>query len=714
MINLHGKLLFKKHQPSLKQYFLFFFTAFPILIFSQSLNSEDTPPKSLGAKIKKKTYSSIGSPYVYCDTDSDGFVSIHLDDIVNNELRNNIGAFNSDEGIYICTSDSNIKLVTNLNATATINDYCVQPFLRNMLDIAVSPTREIYVCSDKIYKLDANCAIQNTITIPGTNAINSLSFDRIGNLFLGGYDSKVYRLDKGNFGQTNLWHDFLDGNAAGDFIMYKDKMYIAWRGSGYNKLYEVTVDSAMNYVSHIDLGNLPNGTYGLASELGFLYGVTSNELYKINLKDMSYETVLTNTNGSAWFGAAGKNEAIDLDVKVYETNQNALNNQNPLSLTWTNTVSGGQTIYVKITNKTNNQSVLVPVKIIINEAPTYSSPVELSNCINAQNASTFNLRETESGILGAQSNIIVTYHENENNANNNILQLPDLYTLKGDSQVIYARLTNPSTGCFSVFSFLLKLKSKPDFNNPDDYVLCCSGTVIHEEINLGQFSTAILKGHNPANNTISYYKSNGDAILGSNSIQDPYFVTAPLTEVFFRIENNSGGCFDTGSFKIQAYLKDRTNPFNVKIETKDWTNDKNSIEVFVEESGKYEYSIDGINYQDKSLFENLVAGDYTIYVRNPEKCALEKKEVFLLMYPVYFTPNNDNFNDYWKINSSNSEPNMKILIYDRYGKFLKSLNPLGVGWDGTFNNELMPASDYWFVVDRQNGKQYKGHFTLKR
>jgi len=714
MINLHSKLLFKKYQPTLKQYFLFLFIAFPILIFSQSLNTEDTPTKSLGAKIKKKTNSSIGSPYVYCDTDSDGFVSIHLDDIVNNELRNNISAFNSDEGIYICTSNSNVKLVTNLNGTATINDYCAQPLLKNMLDIAVSPTREIYVCSDKIYKLDSNCAIQNTITIPGTNAINSLSFDRIGNLYLGGYDSKVYRLDKENFTQTNLWHDFIDGNAAGDFIMYKDKMYIAWRGSGYNKLYEVTVDNAMNYVSHIDLGNLPNGTYGLASELGFLYGVTSNELYKINLKDMSYETFLTNTNGSAWFGAAGKNEAIDLDVKVYETNQNALNNQNPLSLIWTNTISGGQTIYVKITNKTNNQSVIVPVKIIINKAPTYSSPVELSNCINAQDASTFNLRETEKDILGAQSNIIVTYHENENNANNNILQLPDLYTVKGNSQEIYARLTNPSTGCFSVFSFLLKLKSKPDFSTPDDYVLCCSGTVIHEEINLDQFSSAILEGHNSTNNTISYYKSNNDAILASNSIQNPYFITAALTEVFFRIENNSGGCFDTGSFKIQSYLKDRTNPFNVKIETKDWTNDKNSIEVFVEESGKYEYSIDGINYQDKSLFENLVAGDYTIYVRNPEKCALEKKEVFLLMYPVYFTPNNDNFNDYWKINSSNSEPNMKILIYDRYGKFIKSLNPLDVGWDGTFNNELMPASDYWFVVDRQNGKQYKGHFTLKR
>jgi gliding motility-associated-like protein len=36
------------------------------------------------------------------------------------------------------------------------------------------------------------------------------------------------------------------------------------------------------------------------------------------------------------------------------------------------------------------------------------------------------------------------------------------------------------------------------------------------------------------------------------------------------------------------------------------------------------------------------------------------------------------------------------------------------GWDGKFNNTLLPSSDYWFVVKRENGKVYKGHFSLKR
>jgi gliding motility-associated-like protein len=42
-----------------------------------------------------------------------------------------------------------------------------------------------------------------------------------------------------------------------------------------------------------------------------------------------------------------------------------------------------------------------------------------------------------------------------------------------------------------------------------------------------------------------------------------------------------------------------------------------------------------------------------------------------------------------------------------------------VGWDGTFNGEALPSSDYWFTVRyREPGddtrKEFKAHFTLKK
>ncbi|MEO8515850.1 MAG: T9SS type B sorting domain-containing protein [Flavobacterium sp.] len=85
-----------------------------------------------------------------------------------------------------------------------------------------------------------------------------------------------------------------------------------------------------------------------------------------------------------------------------------------------------------------------------------------------------------------------------------------------------------------------------------------------------------------------------------------------------------------------------------------------------------------------------------------------------LPFPKFFTPNGDDYNDNWKIDFAYLAPNSVIRIFDRYGKMLKELNSNSNGWKGTFNGAELPASDYWFVVTRANGTEYRGHFSLKR
>lgn len=82
-------------------------------------------------------------------------------------------------------------------------------------------------------------------------------------------------------------------------------------------------------------------------------------------------------------------------------------------------------------------------------------------------------------------------------------------------------------------------------------------------------------------------------------------------------------------------------------------------------------------------------------------------------YPNFFTPNNDGFNDYWHIQGIKKFPNAIIYIYDRFGKLLKQLNPNDKGWDGYYNGIRMPSTDYWFTVDLQDGKFFKGHFAMR-
>ena len=84
-----------------------------------------------------------------------------------------------------------------------------------------------------------------------------------------------------------------------------------------------------------------------------------------------------------------------------------------------------------------------------------------------------------------------------------------------------------------------------------------------------------------------------------------------------------------------------------------------------------------------------------------------------LPYPKFFTPNNDGYNDTWTIDFAYLKPNTGIRIFDRYGKLLKELFP-NSSWNGLFNNQELPSTDYWFIATRANGQEYKGHFSLKR
>jgi gliding motility-associated-like protein len=151
-----------------------------------------------------------------------------------------------------------------------------------------------------------------------------------------------------------------------------------------------------------------------------------------------------------------------------------------------------------------------------------------------------------------------------------------------------------------------------------------------------------------------------------------------------------------------------------KIVINDWTPNQNSISIFANGFGDYEYSLDNENYQDSPDFENIESGIYNVYVRDKNNCGIVTDEIYVLTYPKYFTPNMDGYNDYWNIKYSAYEPNLNVTIFDRFGKLITTFKGEDKGWDGTISGVMLPATDYWFVVKRADGKTFKGHFSLKR
>lgn len=136
-------------------------------------------------------------------------------------------------------------------------------------------------------------------------------------------------------------------------------------------------------------------------------------------------------------------------------------------------------------------------------------------------------------------------------------------------------------------------------------------------------------------------------------------------------------------------------------------------------AGDYLYQLDDGPFQESPIFEYVSLGTHSITVQDKNGCSppITRNNVLVIDYPKFFTPNNDNYNDTWNIFSLADQSNSKILIFDRYGKLLKELRPNGLGWDGTYIGQPMPANDYWFTVEYTEQdilKKFKSHFSLKR
>lgn len=144
----------------------------------------------------------------------------------------------------------------------------------------------------------------------------------------------------------------------------------------------------------------------------------------------------------------------------------------------------------------------------------------------------------------------------------------------------------------------------------------------------------------------------------------------------------------------------------------------NRVKVNVAGKGDYEYALDDGPWQKDNILNSIHYGEHTIHVRDQYGCGIKTLKINIIDYPKYFTPNGDGYHDTWNISSLKSQANAKIYIFDRYGKLLKMLEPALKGWDGTYNGQPMPSSDYWFLIEyldsAKTKKQFRAHFTLKR
>lgn len=158
----------------------------------------------------------------------------------------------------------------------------------------------------------------------------------------------------------------------------------------------------------------------------------------------------------------------------------------------------------------------------------------------------------------------------------------------------------------------------------------------------------------------------------------------------------------------------------VSFTSSGWFTDRQTLVVnYAGDATNLVYSLDGQTPQASNTFTNVSSGMHEVTLIDSKGCGSLPLPVpvKLINSPKAFTPNGDGFNDTWQITGLEDQTGSRLFIFDRYGKLLKQLFVNGPGWDGTYNGQQLPSTDYWFTLTYiENGvpKEYKSHFSLIR
>lgn len=316
----------------------------------------------------------------------------------------------------------------------------------------------------------------------------------------------------------------------------------------------------------------------------------------------------------------------------------------------------------------------------------------------------FDADAIESALLNGQTGLTINYTDGAGQLLGYPLQNPFI----SSSQTLTVLLENIiNNSCAVTASIPLVVLPLPqiDLNELGTAnVLICSDDPTFTRV----LDAGVLPGANPADYSYQWY-------LDGNSIAGATFSTLTVnTEGEYSVEvKTTTGCPKTRTIQVTASEKATITSLVVTDIT-----EINSITVNTSGLGNYIYSLDYPDFfQTSNYFYNVAPGTHEVYVKDINGCGtIGPVEVNVLGIPNFFTPNGDGTNDFWNVKgvTETYNANTIIRIFDRMGKLVKEISPLGTGWDGTFNGAPLPADDYWYVIFFEDQRLVKGHFSLKR
>jgi gliding motility-associated-like protein len=583
------------------------------------------------------------------------------------------------------------------------------------------------------YHTEQNDALVNTNPILNPKSfINSINpqtiYTRITNTITGCFNTSEFSINVNNtmsfpFTKSTTCDDASDGNNTNGQVLF-DLNKVT---SEVFKNLDTSTFTVKYYLSQNDAdannNELPRFFYNTTAHQQYIYiKAFSNKLCvatdKIELNviplPLKIDATLVqcdigaNPDGISTFNLSEANSVLtnnlhNLSVDFFKNNTDAVNNTNPLSTTFVNDINP-QTIVARVTNNLTGCYNLSNLTLKVNVIPEKTYPLN-PVCDDdglEDGKHNFNLKDANIPITNTQT---IAYYSNSDDAllEQNAIQNPQSYFNEiASNQIIYARIEDRND-CFGISKINLEVKKLANIEITSSAIVCANLSDFFVPINAG-----IQEG---LPEDYSYIWSKNGIVLSEKTAYSIDINTEGIYTV--EVINNSG-CSKIRTIKVTA-----SNVAEIQAITIVDMSNSNSVTINVTGQGYYEYSLDEPfgPFQDSNFFDNVTAGMHNIYINDKNRCGSVSRTIAIIGVPKFFTPNNDGYNDYWSVKGVNSSFNSKsiIYIYDRYGKLIKQWTPsTSEGWDGTFIGTPSPSDDYWYTIQLEDGREAKGHFSLKR
>ena len=236
--------------------------------------------------------------------------------------------------------------------------------------------------------------------------------------------------------------------------------------------------------------------------------------------------------------------------------------------------------------------------------PNINQPSNLFACDLGNGYAEFDTSLIEQKLIGNQTGSKIQYFDSDNKPLPS--PLPILFqNTEPFTQTIHIRVEDNSNPiCYSETSFELIVNELPEINLENEYFIC-------------NLEPSILLNVNSGYNSYNWFFEDGTLISSTNNgeITEEGNYTLTVTQI-----ENGITCENSFDFALIRSILPEIQQINFG------ELGNNYIEIIASDDGGFEYSIDGINYQDSNYFLNIQGGMYTVFVRDKDGCGQDSEE----------------------------------------------------------------------------------------